>query len=516
MFYDRDDFVSVNNLQVYGIAGRCIGIGLTKNQALAFMRESNFSNIKCWNAGLVSGTQTPTGTLTSASATVSVNSTAGLAVGMAIAPGNGVPDGAEVASIGTGSITMTEAATASGSITLTISNVTPAIEINSVGGGDTSNQLKWFGVDLCGSAGPGVVIRNQNTTGKGVGQLLFSGLRIESCGATGYGDQLQIGDTGAAYVGKVTDVGVVGFVANSSSANYASIATYANTITQQPYGISIIGNIPTGSGVGLNVQAGRLMQFHIYDMGTSGTNLVVGSTALVAPNVQFDGAGGEQTWTSSVDITNRVQMPAYTTQNNVISARSSGSFGESNQPGLYGFTSGFSNRDMGAYSQAWGTSTDGRILSYALCGASSPFVNGRRGDSEVCLQTLGGSTTASTGQLTSDLLAASTTNELNLTPGTGASAVSETCSGYITARDQTNGNTYSWFVEFGLKRPGAASSTAVTWQNVVAKGGDSSLSGATPTIAADTTNSGAKVTVAAASIGDTVHYSLNANCGSVQ
>jgi hypothetical protein len=516
MFYDRDDFVSVNNLQVFGMPGRCIGMGFVKNQSLSYIRESNFSNIKCWSTGLVSGTQTPTSSLTSGSTTATVSATTGLAVGMYIAPGNGVPDGTEVASVGSGQITMSQAATVTGAPTLSISNVVPAIEISSSGTGDTSNQLKWYGVDLCGYAGSGVVIRNQNSSGKGVSQINFYGLRIEACGDSAVGDQLQFGDTGATYVGKVSDIGVYGYVSNTSTANYASISTYSATISQQSYALAIYGNIPTGAGIGLNVQSGRSLQFHIGDMGTTGTDLVVGSTTLVGVNNQFDGFGGEQSWTTAIDTTNRAQYPMAATFSNVISARSSGSVGESNQPGLYGFTSGFSNRDMGTYSNASGQAVDGRAWANASCVASSPFTAGHRGDSETCTQVLSGSSTASTVRLTADLLTAGTGNVLNLIPGFGVSAVSESCSGYITARDQTNGNTYSWFVEFGAKRPGAANSTVIGWQNVTAKGGDSSLSGITvSTIAADT-NAGINITMGATGVSDAVHYSFPAVCGSVQ
>jgi hypothetical protein len=69
---------------------------------------------------------------------------------------------------------------------------------------------------------------------------------------------------------------------------------------------------------------------------------------------------------------------------------------------------------------------------------------------------------------------------------------------------------YSFFAEFGAKRPGAATTTAVTWQSIVAKGGDSALANVTLTLRADTVNGGITLTASntVSPSGNTLHLSF--------
>jgi hypothetical protein len=50
-FYDRSDFVLVNNVDMLYIKGGCISTGDTKNSTAADIRESNFHGIRCFNSG---------------------------------------------------------------------------------------------------------------------------------------------------------------------------------------------------------------------------------------------------------------------------------------------------------------------------------------------------------------------------------------------------------------------------------------------------------------------------------
>ena len=154
MFYDRDDLVLLQNVDVHGLHGRCFGAGLTKVQSLAYMRESTMMNTYFSDCGAVVGTVSPTGNTTAASTTVaSLSSTTGIAVGMTVT-GPGIPDGDEVASVGSGLITLTEAATATASgVTLPIWTDYPAVEINAVGTGDSSNQINWFSLNVFEAGG---------------------------------------------------------------------------------------------------------------------------------------------------------------------------------------------------------------------------------------------------------------------------------------------------------------------------------------------------------------------------
>ena len=118
-----------------------------------------------------------------------------------------------------------------------------------------------------------------------------------------------------------------------------------------------------------------------------------------------------------------------------------------------------------------------------------------------------------TAQLTTDGAVAGTANILNVTPG-----MAGTYHGYATVRDTVTGAMYSFFLEFGIKRPGAAATTAVTWQNISPKGGDSALSSITLSLRADTTNGGVTLIAnnATSPSGNTLHVSFVPSGAEVQ
>ncbi|MGH7212768.1 MAG: hypothetical protein ACREF1_15060, partial [Acetobacteraceae bacterium] len=122
--------------------------------------------------------------------------------------------------------------------------------------------------------------------------------------------------------------------------------------------------------------------------------------------------------------------------------------------------------------------------------ASGDFTGGAAGDAQFMAGVLRGSiASGASGQLTADGAAAGSANVLNL-----ASGMAGTYHGYVTIRDTVTGAMYSFFVEFGAKRPGSAASTAVTWKNIVAKGGDAALANVTLSLSADTVNGGIALT----------------------
>jgi hypothetical protein len=53
-FYDEDDFVNIENVDVYFMHGQCLGMGATKSAASAYVRESYFANLQCWDTGTAS------------------------------------------------------------------------------------------------------------------------------------------------------------------------------------------------------------------------------------------------------------------------------------------------------------------------------------------------------------------------------------------------------------------------------------------------------------------------------
>lgn len=54
MFYDRNDNVRFDNVDIYFMNGRAIGIGFLRNTVQAYMRESTFRSIKIFNCGRAS------------------------------------------------------------------------------------------------------------------------------------------------------------------------------------------------------------------------------------------------------------------------------------------------------------------------------------------------------------------------------------------------------------------------------------------------------------------------------
>ena len=50
-FYDRNDFVTIRDLELDYLNGPCLSIGKTLRGVQGYMRESTFVNVKCWNSG---------------------------------------------------------------------------------------------------------------------------------------------------------------------------------------------------------------------------------------------------------------------------------------------------------------------------------------------------------------------------------------------------------------------------------------------------------------------------------
>ena len=296
VFYDRNDLILMRDVEVRGMHGRGLVIGTPKSTALAYGRESSFFNVYLSYCGAITDTKIVTGTITAGSRLVTgVSSEAGLEVGQTVF-GTGIPDGDEVAEVGQNTVRLTEPASISATtMQLSIWTDVPAMEISSAGNGDSSNEMNFYDLNILESAGRGLVIRNRNP-GKRTSQLRFYGLRLEG-GLNGRGDQLQIGDTGQIYRGGVSDILISGLVSNTSVSGFSAVGIYAGSQHEQPYGITVQGQIPTGKGIGLNVQAGRLLRFQMQDMGTTGTDLVVGAAPLVGQQLIFDGNGIEHKWT---------------------------------------------------------------------------------------------------------------------------------------------------------------------------------------------------------------------------
>lgn len=188
----------------------------------------------------------------------------------------------------------------------------PAVEINSIGpaGEDATNELSFYGIDVIGPTGQGLVIRNANPSIP-VRLIRFFGLRAEGGGANA-GDLVVIGDP--TLTGSVNNVQIYGFESNNAASGHAALRFTAASPAGQPYNILVEGTIPTSNGDGVDIDAGRQIRLLLSDIhAPSGTAVTVGPATLVGPNIEVNGDGAETGWTYRIDPTSvqNIRTPAY-------------------------------------------------------------------------------------------------------------------------------------------------------------------------------------------------------------
>ncbi len=187
-----------------------------------------------------------------------------------------------------------------------------AVEITSVGpaGEDATNELSFYGLDVIGPTGRGLVIRNTNASIP-VRLIRFFGLRAEGGGANA-GDLVTIGDS--TLTGGVNNVQIYGFESNNTASGYTALRFTASSAAAQPYNILVEGTIPTSNGDGVHVDAGRQIRLLLSDVqAPSGKAITVGPSPLVGPNIEISGNGAETTWSYNIDPTStqNVRTPGY-------------------------------------------------------------------------------------------------------------------------------------------------------------------------------------------------------------
>ncbi len=189
----------------------------------------------------------------------------------------------------------------------------PVIEFNSQGTAesDATNEIRLSQVDIYGAAGPGLVIRNNGSSG--VRNITFEALRIEGLqqkvfGAS-QGDLLAIGDPvmgGSVNNIRLTDVELI-----DAGSGYCAFRMSAPSPAQEPYQITMQGAIGGGQpyGQGLCISSGRSSVFRLSGIHSFGTNVVVGANVT---QLVLDGGGQEASWSYSIDPTSvrGVSFPA--------------------------------------------------------------------------------------------------------------------------------------------------------------------------------------------------------------
>lgn len=365
----------------------------------------------------------------------------------------------------------------------------PAMEISSVGSGDASNTIEFHGLDVVGSIGQGLVLRNQASTGH-VRLIEFFGLRIEGNGKDG----LVIGDT--VYTGIVDEIHIHGFRGNNSTNGFATILTQADAAADQPFNIYVDGTIDSGAGNGLVINAGRNLWFNLTNISVSGTGVTVGASPLVGSNILLNGNGAERGWTKSVDSTSvnslvyATSAMSQTNTNNAAQSFIGGGQGHTVSGFQAGLIAGFNNTISGNFSGSVGGR---RIVDrgrFALfCHGTNMFAV--QGDQQWCSTELAGSgSSASAIRLTADGSAASGTNCINLT----ADGMVQESTHTLTIRDVTTSDLAVYTLRgTALKRGSGAATTALAANTVpawtlTAANTATSAGWSLPTFTADTTN----------------------------
>lgn len=175
----------------------------------------------------------------------------------------------------------------------------PVVEFNSQGAGriEATNEIRMSQVDIFGSNGPSLVIRNNG--GGVVRSIRAESLRVEGRqNASVEADLITIGDP--VIGGLVNDITFDDLELVDPYPGFAALRMTAPSGKPGPYHITMRGSIGGGlaHGEGIHIDAGRSSYFQLSEMHTSGTNVVIGPNV---GQVVFDGGGSEPCWTYQID-----------------------------------------------------------------------------------------------------------------------------------------------------------------------------------------------------------------------
>lgn len=156
----------------------------------------------------------------------------------------------------------------------------PAWVIDSYGSGDATNLNSFYSCRVIFPYGIGLDIRN-NATNNRVRRCNFYNLLLHAGVSTNSADMMRIR-------GAVSNIKVVGYEANSTVSG--QIATVIDTYNgEEPFSITIDGNITSGDGDGFDVRYGRKIRIVMDSLGSTGMDLRTG--AGINGSIQFDTIG---------------------------------------------------------------------------------------------------------------------------------------------------------------------------------------------------------------------------------
>lgn len=237
MFYDRTDNLLIDDVSLYYVRGRAFASGIISAQTQAYMRESRIRDFRAFWCGLAGS---------------------------------------------------------------------PVFELCTEGSGDSTNSNRFHNIDIFGSYSEGLVIRNKNDQ-KTVSLMDFYGLRIEGQSAPSpaiAADTFKIGDTGSAYIGGIAQLNFYGLTLIQPYTGQFALTIDAkdNTVGANTYMLNFHGvNIGPGAGGGINIAAGRSLEFQVFDNSVSGSKLTIAAAGKVGQPIRFD--AGIRNWSATIDAT---------------------------------------------------------------------------------------------------------------------------------------------------------------------------------------------------------------------
>ena len=182
----------------------------------------------------------------------------------------------------------------------------PVIEIDSNGTGATtpSNELAFRDIDIYAPYGDGISVHSSNNT---TTNIRFVRIRVEGR-EPGFGalpgDLFRIGNT--TDLTNVTNIHMSKMLLlNPQVSHYALNIIKGSGSALNPFNIFFQGSVSgvSGTGAGIQILAGRYMQFYPW-ISTAGTGVTIGpSSGGVQSNLFFQDGGANSPWTWNVDST---------------------------------------------------------------------------------------------------------------------------------------------------------------------------------------------------------------------
>lgn len=243
MFYDHEDFVVVDDVDVEDLNGHALAAGVMKNDTDAYLRESHISNFRAFSSGSSS---------------------------------------APVFEI----------------VTQCSSNCSSV---------DGSNTIDMHDIDIYAPQGTGLLLRDEvagglsNIRGIHMARIRLEGQENNPNNVNA--DLIHIGDSG--YGGLTTAITCMDCVTLSPYANNFAVNIGGQSATKT-MGIVYDGTIGggTAAGGGVNIGAGSNIRIHVPGaIGSTGPNVKIASSATVAAPIVVNANGNEAYLTYSIDST---------------------------------------------------------------------------------------------------------------------------------------------------------------------------------------------------------------------